>query len=226
MYKFIHNGNVIDVVENITYLRFLKKSHRLVTTDSTTANCVQASNNKDVYALQGARLPVNIPYKSVIIKKIEKEEFDSLKSLLDKNTVVYGDSVELHEARERKILELSDLCSRTIQEGVTIKLSDGKFHTFELTVEDQLNIMALQQRLYRGDDEFLYHEKGKVCKFYDKDDIKTLIKATDHHIQYNTTYFNMMKHCIYSIYDIDKINNIHYGDDLLTPEYKTLLKSL
>ena len=226
MYKFIHNGNVIDVVENIKYLRYLKKSHHIVTTDASTANCVQASNNRDVYALLGANLPVNIPYKTVVIKKIGKEEFESLKVLLNNNVTIHGDSVELHAAREQKIEELSKECSDVIQKGVTIKLSDGKFHTFELTIEDQLNIMTLQQQLYCGKDNFLYHEKGKVCKFYSKEDIRTLIKETNYHIQYNTTYFNLMKHCIYSIYDINKINSIHYGDDLLIPEYNTLVESL
>ena len=45
MYKFIYNNNVIDVVDKIKYLRYLEKSKRTVVTDSSSANCVQGSDN-------------------------------------------------------------------------------------------------------------------------------------------------------------------------------------
>ena len=88
MYKFIHNNNVIDVVETVKYLRYLEKSKHFVITDSTSANCVQGSDNETVYLLQGASLPATLNYKIVTVKKIDTQEYQQLKQLLKNNKTV------------------------------------------------------------------------------------------------------------------------------------------
>lgn len=226
MYKFIYNNNVIDVVDKIKYLRYLEKSKRTVVTDSSSANCVQGSDNITVYGMQGAILPASAKYKIVTVKHITRTEYDKLKKLLSNNEIVSGDSYELNQARKSKIEELRKSCSDIIQSGICVKLSDNKYHEFELTIEDQLNLMVLKNKLDSGSKALLYHEKGCTCKLYEKADIEKIIQASNHHIEYNTTYFNLMRHCINNMNDTNKINSIHYGDDLIDPEYNRLLQSL
>ena len=105
MYKIIYNDNVIDVVKDLKYLRYLEKSNHYVTTDSSSANCIQGSNDV-VYWLQGTKFPVTIEHKIVVVKKINKQEYDKLYMLLNENEIVYGDNVELIQARNSKIQEL------------------------------------------------------------------------------------------------------------------------
>lgn len=226
MYKIIYNGNVIDVLQKIQYLRYLKKSGKIVLSDASSANCIQASNNKDVYIIQGAKLPGYLPYPQVIIKKISETEYNKLKKLLDSEVSVTGDSFILHEARETKIKELSEYCANIITKGISVKLTDGKFHKFELTLEDQLNLSTIQYRLAQGAVSAIYHEKDKVCRLYSKKDLETIITFANKHVEYNTTYFNLLKNCIYNMYDIDVINNVHYGDPLPNLEYQRFLEQL
>ena len=59
MYKIIYNDNVIDVVKDLKYLRYLEKSNHYVTTDSSSANCIQGSNDV-VYWLQGTKFHLEV----------------------------------------------------------------------------------------------------------------------------------------------------------------------
>ena len=226
MYKFIYNNNVIDVVETVKYLRYLEKSKHFVITDSTSANCVQGSDNETVYLLQGASLPATLNYKIVTVKKIDKQEYQQLKQLLKNNKTVCGDTAQLIEARKNKIEELKQECAAVIKQGISIKLSDNDYHQFELTIEDQLNLNILKTKLDQGAQLIIYHEKGCTCKLYDRVDIEKIIFEANRHIEYNTTYFNFMRHCINNMNDMDLINNVHYGDELLIPDYNRLLHSL
>ena len=176
--------------------------------------------------MQGARLPATLKHKIVTVKKIDKQEYQKLKQLLKNNETILGDTSELIEARNNKISELKQECSTVIKQGISIKLSDNIYHEFELTIEDQLNLNILKTKLDQGAQLIMYHEKGCTCKLYDRDDIEKIIFEANRHIEYNTTYFNLMRHCINNMNDMDVINNVHYGDELLIPEYNRLLQSL
>lgn len=226
MYKFIYEGKVIDVVDKIRYLRYLKKSKHVVGSDSSSANCVQASNGIDVYGIQGARLPEYLNYKKVIIRPIDVDEYKKLKQLLNNSITITSDTVELQNAKSAKIAELEENCKKIITDGIIVTLSDGKSHTFELTVEDQLNLSVIHNKILQGALSCVYHEKGKICRRFDSDDLMTIINAANKHVEYNTTYFNLMKNCIYNMYNIEKIKSIHYGDELPNAEYQVILSHL
>ena len=226
MYKFIYEGKVIDVVENIRYLRYLKKSKHVVGSDSSSANCVQASNGIDVYGIQGAKIPEYLNYKKIIIKPIDRAEYNKLKQLLNNSIAITADSAELQQVKTDKIKELEENCKNVIKDGIIVTLSDGQSHTFELTVEDQLNLAVIHNKILQGALSCIYHEKGKICKRYDSTDLLTIISSANKHVEYNTTYFNLMKNCIYNMYSIEKIKGIHYGDDLPNAEYQVILNQI
>lgn len=226
MYKFIYEGKVIDVVDKIRYLRYLKKSKHVVGSDSSSANCVQASNGIDVYGILGAKLPEYLNYKKVIIRQVDADEYKKLKQLLNNSITITADSVELQQAKSSKVQELEENCKKIIKDGIIVTLSDGQSHTFELTVEDQLNLAVIHNKILRGALSCIYHEKGKVCRRYDSDDLLTVIEAANKHVEYNTTYFNLMKNCIYNMYNTEKIKGIHYGDELPNADYQVILSQI
>ena len=226
MYKFIYEGKVIDVVDKIRYLRYLKKSKHVVGSDSSSANCVQASNGIDVYGIQGAKLPEYLNYKKVIIRQVDADEYKKLKQLLNNSITITADTVELQQAKSSKVQELEENCKKIIKDGIIVILSDGQAHTFELTVEDQLNLAVIHNKILQGALSCIYHEKGKVCRRYDSDDLLTVIEAANKHVEYNTTYFNLMKNCIYNMYNIEKIKGIHYGDELPNADYQVILSQI
>ena len=225
MFKIIYNNLVIDVVKKPKYMRYLSKSGRLVVSDKTSSHCVMGSNDKDVYLLQGVTRPEGKDWKEVALKQITENEYESLFQSLASNQSICADKNELKLVRSEKIQELSLACRDAIVNGVSVLFSDNNFHTFELSVEDQLNLMAIESEIKNGAKYILYHEKNKVCELYHADDIQTLITTAQKHKTYHTTYFNILKNYISKLYDIDMIRNIQYGMDL-PEEYNNKLIEL
>ena len=226
MYKVIYNGQVIDVLEKIKYYRYLKRSKRYVVCDRGSANCIQGSDNVTLYALRGVNLPEDFPHKAVIYKSIDLAEYENLKSILTAGQVINANTYILHRAREQKIEELKSTCQQEIFDGIIIRLSDGKLHQFELTIEDQLNLQRIESQLSVSSSGYIYHEKGKACTMFSKEDMMQIISAANAHINYHTTYFNLLKYCIYNMYDINAIECLRYGDEIPNSEYRNLLKQL
>lgn len=80
MYKVIFNNLVIDIMEKPRYTRFLPKSQRIVGTDRLAATGIMSSNGEEVYHLEGKTNNYPEKLKTVQLIKIEKEEFERLKS--------------------------------------------------------------------------------------------------------------------------------------------------
>ena len=214
MYKLIYNNLVIDVVKKPKYLRYLTKSGRTVLTNKTSAHCIMGSNNKDIYLLQGVNRPEGKDWKEVTVVAITENEYNSLIKLLASDQAIYADKNQLKHVQNEKISELNTICRNTIIEGVSVLFSDKKYHKFELTIEDQLNLMTIESEIKAGAKKILYHEKNKVCQMYLASDIQLLIDAVHKHKAYHTTYFNLLKNYIYSLHDIEKIREIEYGIEL------------
>lgn len=226
MYKIIYNELVIDVIDKPKYLRYLTKSGRTVLTDKTSAHCIMSSNGKDIYILDGIMLPVDKGWKTVRIQAITENEFISLKEKLKTNNIVYADKNEIKQARNKKLTELSNECKNSITKGVSVLFSDNKYHDFELTIEDQLNLLTIDTEIKSGKTDILYHEKGKSCQVYSAEDISLLIKAANKHKTYHTTYYNMLKQYINNLEDIEIINGISYGSELpfeMVDEFNSLI---
>lgn len=211
MYKVIHNNIVIDVLKSIKYLRYLPKSKRAVSTDKTSAHCILASDGRQKYHVQGMPYPNGSGYKTVLLIKINQKEYDELSALLGADDAVCADNNALKLARAEKIKEMSEICHQTIIDGVCVIFGDNKLHHFELTIEDQINLLSLKELIANGAKEVIYHETGELCQIYSAKDISLLIEKASTHKTYHTTYFNALKYYINNLYDIDKIKDIKYG---------------
>jgi len=211
MYKAIYENIVIDVFKDLTYMRFLPKSKRVVMTDKSSANCILSSNKKEQYHVKGMPYPDGSDYKTVSLVKILEPEFNRLTLLLKDGNEVCNNEKLLNEVREKKIEEMSKICNQTIVNGVTVRFSDNKEHHFRLTIEDQINLISLKSLIDSGLQEVVYHETDSLCKSYIAEDILLLIKTADEHKMYHTTYFNKLKHYIKDLYDVEKIKRIKYG---------------
>ena len=80
MYKVVFNNLIIDIMEKPRYTRFLPKSRRIVGTDRLAATGIMSSNGEEVYHLEGKTNNYPEKLKTVQLIKIEKEEFERLKS--------------------------------------------------------------------------------------------------------------------------------------------------
>lgn len=95
MFKIIENGQIIDVVENLKFVKCLPKTKKIVCVDERQANGIMASNGDDVYHIYGTRHTFDKEVKTVFYEKIEAEEFERLTNQVKQN--------EKLEARVREL---------------------------------------------------------------------------------------------------------------------------
>ena len=215
MFKIIHNHKVVDILENLIYVRYLKRSKRFVNTDKMSAHGVRGSDRSTVYVLEGAKhLPVENP--RVLVVSIDEEEYNYLRDILSKDSDIHNEDGELHQIRKDKIDAMSMACNESIISGMDVLLSDGEIHNFKLTIEDQLNLSSFQYRILKGASRFLFHETGEPVRWFSAYDMKRVIDAAEKHKNKHTTYFNLLKQCIQNMYNVDDIDKVYYGVSLET----------
>ena len=95
MFKIIENGQIIDVVENLKFVKCLPRTKKIVCIDERQANGIMASNGDDVYHIYGTRHTFDKEVRTVFYEKIEAEEFERLTNQVKQN--------EKLEARVREL---------------------------------------------------------------------------------------------------------------------------
>ena len=219
MYKIIREGQVIDVVRNPNFVRFLPSGH-IAFTDKSSAQGILSSDNKTVYSFDSTTA------SAVKIYEISLHEFNRLNGLLNSAQKPTASEKELIAAREAKIAELSTICKEKIVEGFSIKLGDNKTYCFRLTIEDQLNLISLESQLNSGTETFVYHATNQPCRCFSKIDMAKIIATFKRHISYHTTYFNIAKQYINSLTDIEQVTTFYYGTDVSNAAEGYIIKQI
>lgn len=134
----------------------------------------------------------------------------------------------IENIRKEKLMEMSDICQRTIYAGTDVELSSGQEH-FSFEIADQSNIDGIFNAVMLGAIEYPYHADGKPCKMYDAKDIITLYVSYKGFVTQQTTYCNSLYQWIKRETDSEILNNIQYGsalpDDLNEEMQEILLAS-
>ena len=216
MYKVIKEDYIVDLLEQITYVKFLRGTTKRTITDITNADGFVGSDKKTVYVLQGKLPPAGYEEKVVQLIQIGKDEYLQLKELRETTKSILVNPNSLTDIRSKKIDELSESCKNEIIKGISVKLSDNFYHQFALTVEDQINLEGLVRQADKGARYLLYHESGCISRLYNAADIRKVHQAAFEHKQKHQLYFNCLKYCINNLYDKDIIDSITYGDDILS----------
>ena len=128
--------------------------------------------------------------------------------------------------KDKKIEYMSYLCHQTIENGILITLSDGLEHRFSLTENDQANLMERQAQLMAGATQVSYHADGELCTYYSAEDMMAIIQASIFHKDYQTTYFNSLKHCINGMTDKNEVSAVEYGIEIPEQYQSQPLKDL
>lgn len=227
MHKIIYNNVIIDIVKNLRYVRYVPEIKKIVPTGIASAQAVCGSDNKTYYALMGAELPPEKQHwKRVTVFPIDEEEYNSLSKRLGNNQIIYANNRELSLVRQKKIDSLSSCCKDNITSGIRVLMDNGIVKTFKLTIEDQLNLVDLEKDIEQGSEFVMYHSTNEVCTMYSKNEILRVIDTARKHKKYHTTYFNLLKYCINNMNNIDEIESLEYGVDLLTLNIPDNMKSI
>lgn len=86
MYKIIYNNQIIDILDNIIYVKCLPISQKIIAVDKNQANGIVSSNGDEIYHIIGTKDTFKNKKKSVQIIPIDKEEFEKLTTqVIEKN---------------------------------------------------------------------------------------------------------------------------------------------
>lgn len=98
MYKIIENGQIIDVLETLQFVKCLPKTQRIIIVDKRQANGIMASNGNDVYHIYGTPHTFEGDVRSIRFEEIDAEEYERL-----------AQQVKANEKLEFKVRELEKI---------------------------------------------------------------------------------------------------------------------
>lgn len=108
MYKILENNRIIDVMEDIKFIKYLPRSKRVITVDEKQANGCVSSNGDEIYHLLGTPYNFAEARKTVRYERINAEEYERLTQEVKKNQDLETRIQEL----EAKLLELTKLLNK------------------------------------------------------------------------------------------------------------------
>ena len=253
-YKITHNQDIIDVNtnESINYVRYDRyhQSLKICGSDSDDIIGIVSSDNSAIYHLVGySEIPDTVLGEFIDVQMFEiseedytvfKKALEEEKEIIDPDPYIPPEPEPTPEEQEReeeyrrslqfvkdkKIEYMSCLCHQTIENGILITLSDGLEHRFSLTENDQTNLMERQAQLMAGATQVSYHADGELCTYYSAEDMTAIIQANIFHKDYQTTYFNSLKHYINSMTDKNEVSAVEYGIEIPEQYQSQPLKDL
>jgi hypothetical protein len=78
MYKILEKNQIIDVMEDIKFVKYLPRSKRIITVDEKQANGCISSNGDEIYHLLGTPYNFAEARKTVRYERIDIEEYKRL----------------------------------------------------------------------------------------------------------------------------------------------------
>ena len=228
-YKMINGENFVGIGTSLDMRCFQLKHRIILRCDESKAQYIQY---KDELYRATWMLPVNNTlntYTIVEIIEIGEEEYNTLKNAIESGEEVEvtppqeevtipaepeispADKVTIEYVRSAKINAMSVECNKAVTNGFDVILADGLVHHFDLTIEDQLNLISLKEMISAGATEVPYHEKGCLCKMYSIEDITIVMDKASAHKTYHLTYFNSLKNYIMNINEISEVDSVQYG---------------
>lgn len=108
-YKIICNNQIIDVIENIRYVKYLPKTKKSIVVDERQANGIVSSDGSQIYHLYGTKDTFNEKKLTVSVKPIEEEEYLRLTTQVKENADLANRVKEL----EILVQSLQELISKS-----------------------------------------------------------------------------------------------------------------
>lgn len=105
MYKIIENNQIIDVVKDIKFIKYLPRSKRMISVDERQANGCLSSDENEVYHIFGRPNVFTEPKRTVRYVAINEEEYNTLTTQMKENQELINKVQYL----EQKLLELEKL---------------------------------------------------------------------------------------------------------------------
>lgn len=122
----------------------------------------------------------------------------------------------LEEVQETKVAEMEAAKQQLVQAGFDVTLADGTEEHFTLTMEEQIELSALQQKVKDGVPQLPWHieDESEHCKFYNNEDMALIVEAAFAHKSWHRTYFQDLRIYIRSLDSKEAVEAVTYGMEI------------
>ena len=107
MFKVIENGQIIDVLENLKFVKCLPRTKKIVLVDERQANGIMSSNGNEIYHLFGTPYTFEGEKRTVRFEEIDAEEYEKLTQQVKKNEQLEKRVRELEKMLREIYLKMS-----------------------------------------------------------------------------------------------------------------------
>ena len=105
MYKIIKNNQIIDVMPEIKFIKYLPRSKRTIAVDERQANGCLSSSGDEIYHIYGTPYTFEDAKQTITFVQIDEEEYNQLTAQLKENQELTNRVQYL----EQRLLELERL---------------------------------------------------------------------------------------------------------------------
>lgn len=241
-YKLINGVAFVGIASQLDFREYQKKHNILLACKEETAQYIQCEDALYHANWMKPIITDRFPYTTIELVSIDEEEYNTLREAIEagKDIIVEPESpveedplpvdpieeVTVEYVKNAKISEMNNTCNKVITNGFGAILSDGEFHHFSLTTQDQLNLITLSSLVESGETAIPYHADGELCKFYSAEDIGTIITMATSFKTYHVSYFNALRAYIESLDTIENIRAVTYGTPIPEEYQSEVLKVL
>lgn len=233
-YKLIDDNKIVGAVSSNDFIQYSPIVDCFLRGSEETGEYI-SFQNKLYRTTWMCPIQIMLDYIPIQTIEITKEEYDIIIAAYESNQTIEEDTEDEEEEdenevidpimqdtlefiRSSKILEMSQACRHTIEEGFDLEIR-GEIHHFSLTIQDQLNLMSLSS-MTQTNSLIPYHADGEETAFYTAEEINQIINAAAEYKNYQTTYYNSLKTYINTLDTIEAIAAITYGTPI-PDEYKS-----
>lgn len=114
-YKVVCNNMVIDLLDEVCYVRYLTGQKRSVITDRGSANGILSSDHNTIYHLAGRPYLFEDDVKTVYLEQIDEAQFKVLKSQLMYQQGQQADLQNRVSALEELVGEQNELLKQLLE---------------------------------------------------------------------------------------------------------------
>jgi hypothetical protein len=107
MFKVVENGQIIDVLENLKFVKCLPRTKKIIVVDERQANGIMSSNNNEIYHLFGTPFTFEDKKRTVHFESIDLEEYEKLTQQVKKNEKLEERVRELEKMLREIYLKIS-----------------------------------------------------------------------------------------------------------------------
>ena len=107
MFKVLENNQIVDVLEDLKFVKCLPKCKRIILVDERQANGIMASNGDEVYHIYGTPYTFEGEKKTIRFEEIGIEEYEKLTQQLKDNEKLEARVRELERLLKEIYLKIS-----------------------------------------------------------------------------------------------------------------------